>query len=348
MDTKMEALEQDVSWLRNEVATRKRKAVDTCAALDRFATDYRGVPDFCRRTDEWMPAYGNGTTFFLARQVASVSLEHLCAEFLAQGMGTDMDVRAEVVEFTGDCWAANSHKNSLVNLPVMTSLKDGKARVRTVRVLPQAQRRRLAMNPLLSSLQAQLKREQWGLDFTGPLPEFHKLLRQKAGSSNGCGYDVSTLWSDCLSDSMLPPESAFVEVEGCAQRRSMPCLDKGGYVRPPASWYYLLYLSLFLTGDRVLLATTLEEDNVSIQTLFEESIALIERQTGVKPLIVWLPHHSEEIVRDSGKPLDFTEINPAVFADDWRTLVSVPSDAPNMYATALSVMHQLARLPIPE
>jgi hypothetical protein len=254
------------------------------------------------------------------------------------------------MEFTHDCWGRNSYKQSLTSLQMLLNVRnDGLATVRSVPVVPREVRNILNQLPVLSSIPAQVTREKWNLDFQGPLPDLHRTLRRTAGLHNGSDYDISDFWSECAHATQQPLCSVFiVNGNGRAERRASIPPAFQGYVRPPASWYYLLYLCMFLTGDRALAATTLEEDDRSIQDLFFQSIELIEREIGVAPLIIWLPHYSSRLRRGNCKSVDFTEIHPAVLRPKWKDRVKMPGGGLPCYDAADHIVHSIATLPSTE
>lgn len=344
LNTHAVAATQHVSWLSGEIDKRRAQRDQISFALDAFALRHRGIENFSKMVDQWMPSTGNAFTLFLARQIASVSLEHLCIELLARWLLPIIPVRAQTVEFTKDTWANSPHKQGLTSLPVLIRLRAEVAEVRTVKVVPKSERRRLSISPVLSSISAEMKKPEWGMDFQGSLPDLHRALRVSAGISNGNDYDISDFWPECLRATSLPPPTVFLEIDGKAERRNSVPPDFQGHARPPASWFYLLYLSMFVTGDRVLVATTIEEDDESIRTFFSQSIERIEKEVGIAPLIVWLPHHSATLRRQSGEPLDFTEINPAVFQTGWADRVSMPEIDMSCYDAADHLIHQIAML----
>ncbi|TSC79964.1 MAG: hypothetical protein G01um101425_441 [Candidatus Peregrinibacteria bacterium Gr01-1014_25] len=338
---------QQPRWLAQEVDRRRSNSGRIRKAINDFAIHHRGVDDFAGRADRWMPSANGALTLCLARQIATVSLEHLCMELLERWLKPSLPVKAQIVEFRNDCFANNAYKQSLTSLPVLTHLRKDKASFRCVKVVPKDERSRLTSKSLLSSINARLTKQEWGVDFQGDLPGFHRALRRAAGLQNGSDFDISDFWSSCAREASRPPSSVFVDVGGKVERRATAPLHGNGYVRPPASWYYLLYLCLFVTGDRALVATTIEEDDESIRTLFLENIALIEEATGFAPLIVWLPHYSRRLNRVTGAPLDFTEIHPAVFQTGWDGRVTMPRDNATCYEAADHLLHEMALLPIP-
>lgn len=339
---------QRPSALLREVHERRARRTEIHRAINRCAERHRGIRDFADRADRWMPP-GEELTLFLARQLATVSLENVGAERLTEWMALQMPVCVQTVEFVHDTWAANAHKRSLIALPVITHVRDdGLTSIRSVRVVERAERLRLSRTPLLSSINAALRREQWGVAFEGRLPDLHRTLRRAAGLTNGTDYDISDFWHQCVRATTKPPEWVFVATNGTAERKPYLPTFFDGYVRPPASWYYLLYLCLFLTGDRALLATTIEEDDESIRTLFTESIALLEREIGVTPLIVWMPHTSRRLRRPTGAPLDFTEIHPGVFRPGWWDRLPLPACDRTCYQAMDQIVHAVADLPLTE
>jgi hypothetical protein len=333
--------------LAEDVAHRRSRQEEIRKHIDALVLRERGIQNFSARADAWMPPRDELTLCF-CRQVATVSLENLTVELLAEWLNPMLPCRAQTVEFQHDCWAANAYKQSLTALQVLTHLKGSMVSLRSVPVVPKEYRGTLTQIPPLSAIPATLKKEGWGFEFTGQLPAFHRQLRRTAGCVDGADHDLSGFWSECLQASVLPPSSVFLAKNGRSWRRSSIPMEFDGYARPPASWYYFLYMCLYCTGHRALVATTIEEDDENIRQLFVENIAYIEQHVGVAPLILWLPHESKRLQRPLGQPVNFTEIHPGVFRPGWRDQITRPPETNTLYDAADHLIHGLATLPFPE
>lgn len=334
---------QTPAWVGEEVRKRRAMGGHLRAALDDFILRRRGIDSFSRIVDAWLPPADELILYF-SRQIATVSLENMAVERLAAWLSRQTPARAETVEMKNDCWAANGYKKSLTALPLITDACDGRLHVRAVKTIPTEMRRHINMRPVLSSIPAKIDLKKWGIAYQGMLPGLHRTLRQAAGCRDAA-YDTTSLWTECLRATTQPPESVYVESGGHAARRAWT-RDVLGRCRPPASWYYLLYLCFFVTGDRALVASTIEEDDEEIRTLFTQNIALIERETGVAPLILWTPHYSSRLLRTTREPLDFNEIHPGVFKGGWTERLTLPAHDATCHEAADDYLHQLATMPL--
>ena len=337
---------QTTCMLAKEVERRRSQRDRICQAVNDLVRRQRGVDDFTGRSDQWMPPE-EVLHLVLARQIATVSLENLSAHLLGSWINKQFPARTETVTFVRDTWAANAYKQSLTTIPMLTCIRDGLASLRSIKVIPKTERTTVSAAQLLNGIPARLQRSKWGIDFQGTLPDLHKLLRCRANMDGNDAFDISDFWMSCAQASSQPPPLIYAERGGRAVPMTLNGRAIDGYWRPPASWYYLLYLCLFVTGDRALIATTIEEDDESIRNLFLRNIALIEECTGFPPLIVWLPHYSQHLKRPGGAPLNFTEVNPAVFQQGWQEELTMPDPHISCYDAMDHLIHAVASLPSP-
>ena len=351
MVTQLSVPVQSVSSIKEEVARRKADQIRIRAATNAFLADVRGIPDFLDLADAALPPQSDALTLYMGRQIPTACIEHIAMDFLAEWMSVAQPSVAQVVAFTSDNWAPGGHKQSVTSPQLVTRVCENRVHLRAMSVVPKSFRI-MSSRPVLASIPAQCKWAMWGFDsFDGMLPAFHSLLRSKAGLNGSGKHDASGFWSECVRRSRKPPPTVFCEVDGCAVSRPAEFIGQEIFVRPPASWFYLAYLCLFLTGERALVATAIEDDDESIQQLFVRSIALIEERTGVAPLILETPHHSPRLIRSTGDPIvhpvDFTEIHPAVFQPGWRDHITLPPQDVSFYEAAEMILHQLATMPVP-
>ena len=334
---------QSKGAIAEEVRSRRADRARIRAATNEFLLSERGIADFLTIADRAIPPKPDVLTLCLGRQIPTVCIEHLSLEFLAKWLNPAFPSIAEVIAFTGDTWVPRGHKNSVTTVPVMTGVNENRVVTRNLTVVLKDDRKCLTESKPLSHIPVRFAREEWGVEFDGMLPGFHAQLRTLAGSKSNC-YDISELLSRCARNSSLPPSYVFREEKGMAVRRTMWEKDDRQYLRPPASWYYLPYLCLFLTGQRALVATVLEDDDDSIQQLFADAIDLIQKAVGIAPLFLWTPHKSERLTRSTGGPVDFTEVHPAVLKPGWRSQISLPADDCVFHQAADHISHQLLHI----
>ncbi len=232
-----------------------------------FGSSQEGVPDA-----------------ILARQIAS-----MCVEDVAFGVGARrIGLRPVVAPFTRDAFSCRNHdKLCRVKVPWISWSKKGNLVLAHERV-SEASNEDLEGRPLDTIVCAS----------GTTLPDFHQALRVRANVATETA-DVAALHSFMLERACRRPAFVFREVNGreerCELRRDEVVLPRD---RPPASWYYLYYLSWFVDGSRVLFETY---DNpvgeVShARELFEGVMRSIAANTGFLPLVVKIPPLSKDML----------------------------------------------------
>ena len=337
---------QQPASIAHDVALRLAERDQIRQRLDAFMLRERGIPAFSTIVDRWMPPLSNSLALCLARQIPTASIEHLTVDGTARWLSSHIASHAAVMGFRRDCWVSNSYKQSLTVLPVIQKVSGNVVHVRNTKVVTPAFRPNLQHLPVLSSIPAKFARPEWGLEIRGTLADLHHALRTRARGVEDTTPDFSFLWQECLHRSTKPPAYAFVDLGGYARKVQRWDMYASSYIRPPASWYYLLYLGMFLTGERALIATTIEEDDESIRMLFVESIAVLKEATGVEPLILWTPHASPTMVTTTSQPLTYNEFHPTVLEDGWTNHVSLPDSHVSCYEASARIADAIARLPL--
>ncbi|PIR52419.1 hypothetical protein COU77_00470 [Candidatus Peregrinibacteria bacterium CG10_big_fil_rev_8_21_14_0_10_49_16] len=335
---------QTIAALSKDVERRRRHQVTLRARIDAFVEKQRGVRNFSALVDEVFPPKKNELTLALARQLATANVENSAAELLAQWMTcAELPTQLETIVFSKDVWAPNSYKKSLTALPILDHLRSklGSYPTRSQRVVSKRDRAHVNTGSVLGEIPAELRCSQWGLNFEGNLKELHLYLRRKAGLTSGDQYDFSLLWETCARTTSMPPQTAFVQNGHRSVRTHLWLQQDARYVRTGAEWYYLPYLSMFCSGERALLATTIEEDDENIRQYFLENMELLQREIGVEPLIIWEPHYSEHCTRMDGSPLNFTEFNPHLFQTRWQDAIQQPHAALSCYEAMNQLLHSL-------
>jgi hypothetical protein len=196
----------------------------------------------------------------------------------------------------------------------------------------------------LSSIKAHLDGKlPIDISYDGNLPGLHVALRNAIGLTRGHEYDITAMLRECLETASIKPPSYYAYVNDLLTKFRGP-VRKHDNARPDASWYYLLYLALFMTGDRALVATTLEEDDPKIQKYFEANVRRLREATGFCPLILWMPPSSTQLsCTETGERLRFTEIQPAVFRSNWRKQIEPPDPQSTFFEAADGLLHRFIR-----
>jgi len=276
-----------ITEVRRAVAERLARTGEIRLLTDRFAKRYCGIDDYMAKVEKhlpFLPGFSGRPFGILARQIASCNVE----EVVCQMACLAMEVLPVTLTFTRDSFTSENHdKRARLYVPWIWRSPKGKLVVNTTYIgdkdMGQFERRPL---------------DKIGTNLGLPLPMFHSLIRRVAfGSTNGV-YDVSKLHNETLVDAVRRPTEAYQCEKGRDQKVSVSGLSSFDGVRPPASWYYPLYLSWFLDGRMVLLETYDNPESAvpRAKILFEETMTAIERETGLKPLVAQIPPLSSRML----------------------------------------------------
>lgn len=130
------------------------------------------------------------------------------------------------------------------------------------------------------------------------LPQYHESVRDRAFASQNPAMDVSALHARLFWKSTKKPPTVFVNRRGYDTSVESDIVEKIDCVRPPAHWYYPLYLSWFLDGSMVLLETyeNTESEVPEAKKMFKRTMDFIQQETGWKPLVLEIPPLSKEML----------------------------------------------------
>ena len=133
----------------------------------------------------------------------------------------------------------------------------------------------------------------------GTLPEFHRQLRERVFNSHPSTTDISDFFRECLIRAEKNKRPPFVFEEQKDGREKKKKTEEADLLksRPPASWYYPLYLTLFLGGERVLLETYNNPRGgvPEIRKKFEIVMKDIKTAIGYYPMVVEIPPLTKEL-----------------------------------------------------
>ncbi len=275
-----------VDELRREIERRRNDSERLRGAVVDFCYREYGLRRFTSRVAAIM---GENEVFqvCLARQIPTANIEHLAARALAGWLEDvmGMPVQAVALGLRRDVFTLrNPYKRSLVCIPRLGRGRRGPA-VRTDSVFPWLER---LEGIILGRIVTQGGQT---------LPAYHQAMRDRAFGDANAPVDLSEFHRDNLQHCAergkrdLLPKRIFVrknehEEERPVHSGRMPAAFPGN-VRPPAEWYYLFYLMLFLDGRRALLSTVGDDEEVA--GWFRDSIDIIETATGERPLIISTP-----------------------------------------------------------
>ena len=131
------------------------------------------------------------------------------------------------------------------------------------------------------------------------LPHFHAMMRVAVFGHSNPTLDVSLLHAESLKRATRRPEMIYRDIRGYDRIGAIDSMDESlECYRPPASWYYPLYLSWFLNGSMVLLETYENPDGgvPEAKKLFEQTMFTVQSATGFLPLVVEIPPLTPEML----------------------------------------------------
>lgn len=267
-----------------ELSSRASKRAEIRASVSSFIQNQYGIEDLFGILDRFFSGIGSGEPHaILARQVASISTEDLSFTVGAKALG----LSPLTIPFGRDSYTSRNHdKLHRVKIPWTSWSKKGNLIIEYERATRMTNAE-IEGSPL----------DRIEVPFCGNLVSYHANLRELVTGERP-NFDVSSLYVDFLRASSKKPEFVFREHNG-REMRTRPdhglILDRD---RPPASWYYVLYLSWFIDGSLILFETY---DNplsevIHAKSLFEDTVRKIVDGTGIAPLIVKIPHLSMDML----------------------------------------------------
>ena len=312
-----------VDELRREIERRRKDSQRLGRAVVDFCYREYGLRHFASRVAVTM---GESETFqvCLARQIPTANIEHLAAHALARWL-TDamgMPARAVALGLRRDIFTlANPYKRSLVCIPWLGRGRRGPA-VRIDSIFPWLERLEGIILGRIVTREGQT------------LPAYHRTMRDRAFGDADVSVDLSAFHRDNLQHCAqlgkreLLPRRVFLRKDEREEEQPVdpkrPAAPFPGGVRPPAEWYYLFYLMLFLDGRRALLSTVGDDEEVT--GWFRDSIARIEAATGERPLIISTPAEaSTEWIRSS-----LLECPDPELLDGWEKRLRPPVGGPSL------------------
>jgi hypothetical protein len=275
-----------VKELYRIIDERHRERGKIRSVWNRFIEQRYGISDIDRIVGEYFSSDGvDHPIGFLARQIASVCTEDIAFNLLAEALG----FTPLTATFTRDSFNANNgEKLSRVDVPwISWSYRSRAYALRYER-----------LTPLTNEELEGIPLDRIKIDTRGTLPEIHANFRQKA-IPHAAVRDASELHTQLLRLAAWKPSQIFREKDG-KERRVELCGDEliEDRDRPPASWYYPIYLSWFLDGSMVLFETydNPHKDVLRAKEAFVDAVGEIWRATNYTPIIVKVPPLSREML----------------------------------------------------
>jgi len=268
------------------IAERRHESDKIRSAWNRFIEQRYGISDIDRIIGEYFSSDGIDYPIgFLARQIASVCTEDITFNLFAEALR----FTPLTATFTRDSFSAdNGEKLSRVNIPWISWSYRSHAHALQYERLTSLTNEELEGVPL----------DRIKIDGKGTLLGIHANLRQRA-IPRAAVRDASELHTRLLKLSTRRPAQIFREMNGRERRLE---LREGESIedrdRPPASWYYPMYLSWFLDGSMVLFETydNPHKDVSRAKEAFMGAVGEIWRATNYTPIIVKVPPLSREML----------------------------------------------------
>ncbi len=325
----------DVEKLRSLISERKFRRKDIKSKINVWVEREYGIDDFAGRAEKYFSCYTSQekSVGVLARQTPSICTEDCAILIAAKSIG----VAPLAVGFDRDTHSnANLEKVNRIKIPLTTWSRKGNLMVEYDQIT------KTPLNTLEMKVLARIETRSHQ-----SLPSHHNTLRDEVFGHkdvvNQIGlyprFDISNFWSECLVTARKKPEFVYREttdgvLAGYAYRYSGSFTrEDSESIRPPASWYYPLYFSLFLDGSMILLETyeNPEGEVFEAKKLFEQTMQLIEHQTGFYPLVLEVPHLSR----------DMMYCNRKIMADPWQ-LCTIINGKPQPSEPIVSYIRNIA------
>lgn len=263
---------------------RFEKRVWARQAVDDFIEKQYGITCFTHLVHTHLPlpaqaAICSGQTVgLLARQVPGICVEDVAMYMLCRKLG----LFPLALSFTRDTFVMMNHdKRHRVKIPWMEWSKKNNRVLRfediSIEGLATIERRRLDSIPVKNA---------------PSLIEYHKSLRHQVFSGAYLMDDVSRFHGELLARATRNmPESVYREIDGkdtMVRGKYTPEEARMLIVRPPSKWYYPLYLSMFATGEIILLETYENPDGgvPDAKILFEKTMDGLMQGHGWMPLVI--------------------------------------------------------------
>lgn len=240
--------------------------------LDQWAFEKYGIEDFVAMSERFVRPNNCQPIGVLCRQIPSVFLEDVASYISSLVLG----LKPVAYSFCGDFFnAVCSYKICLVKMPFSRWSKKGNL------VLVRKKLTDL-LNAELSCRVLRTIPTKDGLN----LEEFHLKKRESVFNGQYPSIDISEFFCECLKRATERPK--FVYQTNAWNKVDKKPLNKADLKssRPPADWYYPLYLTLFMQS--AVLFETYEGyvDDAPISKVFRSAINEIRDATGFAPMVV--------------------------------------------------------------
>lgn len=311
-----------VSDLIREIELRKKREKETRERINEYCRKVYGIDDFFGKVHKIFKGMNDYFVICLARQIPTINIEHLGKKCLEQWLSVSgLKTVSLALALTSDSFRGeNSTKLSYVNIRYLRKSRNGSIYVKHEKIVAK-EIRGVLNNCTLHKIQT---------IFGKNLVDYHYELRKKVLGDGSREIDFSAFYlecvKECLKNSGKKPSILFVE-DGLREKAiSSDFLNEGNITRPPAEWYYPLYLMLFTDGNKALISTVGDDEKVS--SWFADSIKMISEIAGVPPLIIDTPNK----VITPRHSSDLSEIPDWVLNDSqWMEKIRIPPPESNIF-----------------
>lgn len=320
--------------LISEIEKREAKRGEIIEKVNEYVRKRYGIEDFLGLAARYFPAVPERTVhFILARHIASIKIEDVAHFLFAEWWNQSNQLKAVPVwpTFLRDGFnGANWSKMSCVKIPWLDR-REGKMLIQNRKIIPKRLREKI-QGMILSEIPT-----THGVS----LPDYHLELREKVFGKTTV-FDISEFWQECLKEAKSSlPVFTFVKI-GDKEVRENNITSQS---RPPAHWYYPLFLSLFVDGRRILLETY--ENAPDISGLFYQTMEEIRKDIGLSPLVLETPYSaSVEIGEEMFISQALLECNPTLLKElDWKEKIVFPQKAENnLFSAYREIAKEVIRL----
>jgi hypothetical protein len=287
--------------LENQLKERQQQQSRLDKRIDDWVYSEWGIPDFTSMTSRFIPDVRDRACGVLCRQLATIRVEEISFYMTCKSLGLE-PMNITYVEDVFN--TRNKDKVHLIKLPWITGhSKNGAPIVKYERIteFPTAGR-------VLNAI---------SVDGNGTnLPQYHYNLRASAFNGNRPREgDISEAFKAYLNVAENKPFYVYENIDGHEVR--VPTAESSlDNARPPADWYYPLYLINFVSGRMVLFETyeNPEGEVGKIREHFQHTMDIIKEGIGVYPLVVEVPPLK----------LPMMYINQAVLSRGWESRILAP------------------------
>lgn len=262
--------------LGTEIKTRTLMQQEICLSIDNWISSEYGILNFSKTLREYFKLEKGKVHGALCRQIATSRIEVIAFDKTARHLGFS----PISITFEEDSWnTTNQEKISLLKMPVIIGYdKKGNPIIQYEKIIdfPKS-------GTVLKSILIEKE----------TLPRYHRRIRENIIPEHQ-DINIGNFFNYCLKNSVKKPEYVYEDQEGLAIKK-LTCDADLSKSRPPAEWYYPLYLAMFCSGEMVLFETyeNSSKEIEKIKNTFLEAVNKIKDNCGVYPLVIKIPTSKE-------------------------------------------------------